>query len=62
MDNGMKPLACRYAIVQFMPYAETGEFAITLLAKLQFNVPSHAGCRKLLLSYIGTLDNKMACT
>lgn len=23
----MKPLACRYAIVQFMPYAETGEFA-----------------------------------
>jgi Protein of unknown function (DUF3037) len=27
MENGMKPLACRYAIVQFMPYAETGEFA-----------------------------------
>lgn len=23
----MKPLACRYSIVQFVPYAETGEFA-----------------------------------
>ncbi|MBV5292500.1 MAG: DUF3037 domain-containing protein [Curvibacter lanceolatus] len=23
----MKPVACRYAVVQFMPYSETGEFA-----------------------------------
>ena len=27
MENGMKKIACRYAIIQFMPYTETGEFA-----------------------------------
>jgi Protein of unknown function (DUF3037) len=27
MENGMKKFACRYAIVQFLPYSETGEFA-----------------------------------
>lgn len=27
MENGIKHFACRYAIVQFAPYAETGEFA-----------------------------------
>jgi hypothetical protein len=27
MEDGMKQVACRYAIVQFTPYTETGEFA-----------------------------------
>jgi len=27
MENGMKNFACRYAVVQFAPYTETGEFA-----------------------------------
>jgi hypothetical protein len=27
MEDGMKKFACRYAIVRFVPYAETGEFA-----------------------------------
>ena len=26
MEDGMKKLACRYAVVQFVPYSETGEF------------------------------------
>jgi hypothetical protein len=27
MEDGMKQVACRYAVVQFTPYTETGEFA-----------------------------------
>jgi hypothetical protein len=27
MEDGMKKFACRYAVVQFVPYSETGEFA-----------------------------------
>lgn len=27
MEDGMKQAACRYAVVQFVPYLETGEFA-----------------------------------
>lgn len=27
MENGMSRLACRYSIVRFLPYPETGEFA-----------------------------------
>lgn len=27
MGDGMKQVACRYAVVQFVPYLETGEFA-----------------------------------
>jgi hypothetical protein len=27
MEIGMKQIACRYAIIQFMPYSETSEFA-----------------------------------
>ena len=27
MENGMNRIACRYSIVQFLPYSETGEFA-----------------------------------
>lgn len=26
MEDGMKKFACRYAVVQFVPYSETGEF------------------------------------
>lgn len=29
MKDGMKKLACRYAVVQFVPYSETGEFVNT---------------------------------